>query len=304
MLNAQADSYGKSSSLHTVLWCLRIVICLQCLGVGGRYFFSPNESESDIYGLLYFDSDWPEPLAQRIDDGGTLACFASGIAILLCATISRFRVATSRSATNEVSSRSRIGAVIEIFAAAFITLWMLTLASTHMLRGAAYAELSLGEQAVRIAAPLALLLLSVRKQRLEPIVRWLLIVACAATFTVHGYKAIECYGAFTDLVLLSNTRFTNFEIEQSTIETALISIGVIDVILAALLIVTRWRWVAIYMVIWGMITAASRMTAAGWGTWPETLIRSANWGAPLVVFLLLWSSPTTASPEQNSPHQR
>ena len=77
-----SDSTDESQSFLATIWCLRVVVFLQCVGVGGRYFFSSNEVESDVYGWLFFDHSWPEVTAQRIDDFGALGCLAAGCVVL------------------------------------------------------------------------------------------------------------------------------------------------------------------------------------------------------------------------------
>ena len=263
---------SESIASQRLLWCLRVVVFLQCIGVGGRYYLSANEVESDIYGYLFFDNAWPESTAQRIDDVGTLACLGAGCVVALAAL---FRSFWSR--------------VVETLAATLIGAWMLSLAISHMLRGDVYSELSLGEHAVRYAAPLTLALLAVRGSNrfslaLATIV---LTLASSATFIVHGYKACEIYGPFVDLILLSAANWTRFDLEQSHVETSLRVIGVIDIMAAAAIATLRWRWIALYMFAWGAISAASRLTALGSVAWPELLIRSANWGVPLCVAILI-----------------
>ena len=287
---SQSDQQ-KNRLTQWLLWCLRFVLLVQCIGVGGRYYFSENETESDVYGLLYFDHEWPEETAQRIDDIGTLACFGAGWVILLAGFL-RLGEATS------YSLGERIALILEAVAGLTILSWMLTLSVTHMIRGELYAELTLGEHAVRYLVPVAFLLISWRAwnpSSTYKLARWLLAIACAATFLVHGYKAIQIYGQFTDLILLTDAEWFGLELEQSTTESILFVIGVVDIIVAVLVVAIRFRAVALYMVIWGVMTASSRMTAFGIAAWPETLIRVANWGAPLALVLLLTISRSESS---------
>ena len=191
--------------------------------------------------------------------------------------------------TNSSTLQPRIAWTMEAIAASVVAIWMLAFAVTHMVRGDEYAELTLGEHAVRYAAPLALPLLLVCmnpqyiRNGLHNIWMAVLAIASAATFAVHGYKAFECYGPFVDLILLTDMRLTGFQLEQSNAESALVIIGVVDIVVAGLLLATRWKVIAFYMLLWGIVTAASRMTAFGWSAWPETLIRTANWGVPLAL---------------------
>jgi len=288
--SAEARPVGRCFANGVVLWTLRVVILLQCLGVGGRYLFSSSETESDVYGLLFFDRDWPEEVAQRIDDGGAWACLlAVGLAIS-CAALADVRGAkTKPDAARDLPGKlCRLG---EVFGLAVIALWMLALAETHSVRGEPYAQWTLGEHAVRILGPIALILLG--GCRWDCAVCWrrsagtvLLFIASASTFIAHGYKAIELYGPFLDLILLTDLRWTQFGLEQVTAEQTLWTIGIIDIIVAALLLLTRWRWLALYMAAWGVIVSLSRMTAFGTEAWPETLLRTANGGVPLVLWLM------------------
>ena len=286
-MNTSASDATKAwRSPSAALWCLRIVILLQSIGIGGRYLLSRNESESDVYGWLFFDHGWPETVAQQIDDWGTIACFSAGWAIVLAAVIGVAIRGRARQTSIEGFRTSRLQQVATSLAAMVVAIWMLAVATTHMARGGVYAELTLGEQAVRFAAPLVLMVLTLQP-RWRRLALLLLLGSSAITFLVHGYKAIQCYGHFTDLILLTDARLTGMSLRQSTAEFSLVVIGIIDIAVAVLLVATRWRWLAGYMVLWGAITAASRMTALGWPAWPETFIRATNWGVPLACLLLL-----------------
>lgn len=273
-------------TLSKTIWCLRIGVLLESFGVGGRYVLSRNESESPVFGLLYFEYDWAEQTAQTIDDWGTVVCCCAGAIVVLAALLQQ------RSNRTAVSSkRVATGRAIEGIAAFAVGLWMFTLAVCQMLRGEAYAELSLGEHAVRYTLPCVLAAscwfkTDAAKVTLQRFCVWGLAVASAATFVVHGYKALICYGPFTDLILLSDARCFGVEISQSLAESMLVAIGVVDILVAIVLLASRWRYAALYMAVWGLVTAASRTTAFGLQAWPETLIRSANWAAPFALYLL------------------
>jgi len=264
-------------------WVLRFVIALQGLGVGGRYLFSSHETESDVYGWLYFDHGWPEATAQRIDDVGAWACCLASLFVVLGGWLAMPRGPVDRS-----QRRQRFGRYLEACAAITVAVWVLALAITHSLRGEIYAEWSLAEYAVRYGAPLSLLFLQ-RDGRMTAAATMhrlglgLLMLAAAVTFFLHGYKALQGYGPFTDLILLTDQNWSDFGWGQSFAESALVTIGIVDMLVAILLLATRWRWLAIYMAFWGALTAVSRITASGLSAWPETLIRAANWGAPLAI---------------------
>ena len=270
---------------HALLWCFRIVVALPCFGVAGRYVLSSIESESDVYGFLFFDRGFPETLAQGIDDAGAYGCLISGV--ILIANGIWLTIQSGRKPNQQLMKTSN---ALDSIALIFVASWTIILAIAHSVRGEVFAELALGELAVRFVTPIAMLFylrgFERSSRRMTTVATWLLIAATATTFGVHGYKALKLFGPFTDLILLSDNRVFQFELEQATAESILTMIGWADIAIAALLILTRWRLVAAYMLIWGIITAASRMTAFGSMAWAETLIRSTNWGSPLILLLI------------------
>jgi hypothetical protein len=182
------------------------------------------------------------------------------------------------------------------------------MAATHLMRGDVYAELSFGEYAVRFVAPAGLLLLiwgvKFSSQQLIAFAIWLLAIGAAATFVVHGYKALKLHGPFIDLILLSDMRYFHLELTQSTTERWLLIIGWLDIAMAIILLATRWPIAALYMAAWGLITALSRMTAFGQMGWPETVIRSANWGVPLAIFLISGRASNSAVVNNGQPKEQ
>ena len=139
---------------------------------------------------------------------------------------------------------------------------------------------------------------------------WMLRLATAATFIVHGVEAIRLNPAFIDLLIGSAGNLLWMSLSESTATILLYAIGIIDIVLAILLLCTRWRWIPWYLALWGFITACSRITAAGLiglaSAYPETLIRVANGGVPLAIAILCCAattagkSPTSSS--KTSPH--
>ncbi|KLU04592.1 putative transmembrane protein [Rhodopirellula islandica] len=263
--------------------CLRVVVVVQCVGVGGRYLFSSLETESDVYGWLYFDCHWPEALAQSIDNVGALMTLVAGGVFGLAGWLMW-----------KMPSDSRWFNVVRRFdqaAAGWVALWMLLIAAAHMMRAAVFAELSFPEHAVRYVAPMTLAICggvgaaSCSSSKRTRFAVLMLTVAAAFTFAAHGYKAYACYAPFTDLILLSDMQWTDIGFTQTTVENMLVVIGVVDILVAVALLVLRSRVAAFYMVVWGLVTAASRMTALGIEAWPETLIRIANGGVPLAIFI-------------------
>ena len=275
---------SSQNSLYSpaLLWCFRIVVALQCFGIAASYVLSANETESDVYGFLFFDCGWQEHVAQCIDDVGAYGCLLAGLVLV----VNGF-VQSSKPGLRTMRTTTTVDMLMLIFVAS----WAFVLAAARSVRGELFAELTIGEHAVRIVTPIAMTLylrgFGTSTERLARIASGLLLLAVAVTFAVHGYKAQKLYGSFTDLILLTDQRIFHFDVEQVSAEKALWVIGWVDIVVAVMLLVLRWRVIAAYMMFWGLLTAASRMTAFGWVGWPDTFIRSANWGAPLLVLLLL-----------------
>ena len=294
------DRQVAPASFDTILWCLRATTALQCLGIAGRYLFSKFESESQIYGLLYFDFGFPEYAAQLIDDIGGYGCLLSAVGVLTAGFVS----AISKQRLSEtIIYRLRF---IEISALSFIIFWSIGMAISETVRGDLFARLTLMEEAVRIATPATLLLFLMPRKRSNHGMfsrggSLILLVATSLTFASHGYQAIELYGPFVDLILLSNPCGITWVTDQQTAETLLLIIGWIDIALAILIIALRWQVIAIYMAVWGLLTAYSRVTAGGMDAWPEIFIRAANAGAPLTLFFLFRLKCLSGNPINKTP---
>lgn len=166
-------------------------------------------------------------------------------------------------------------------------------------------------QSARIAAPLALGLLTLAQRRGEAVDSRLPVVALecgrwaiVATFVAHGLEAAQHNPAFIDLILLSARRVGSGWIGQSGAEGWLTLIGGVDLLAASVLAWRRSPWVAGYMAVWGLITAASRMIAygvflGGWGF----ATRAPHAVVPAVL-LLCWthSLKTAVAADRNPSH--
>lgn len=295
--------------VRTVQWVLRCVLLLQAFGLGTRYLFTQYESESDIYEWLYFDYQFPEDateadelereqLALKIDDIGNWLYLGAACVLFLVPLLTALVNASRREPMRGIPPLVWQGPLL-----LYLVVWLTMINTAHMVRdGDPFAKWAFGEQAVRIFVPLALfMLLPCPGRQTLPAGRTidalaLLRFAAAVTFIVHGLKALYLHGPFVDLILHSgdNLLGENFSARQQDTIWPLRIIGAVDIAVAILLVTTRLRIVALYMTFWGLVTAASRMTATGFGPYAEHftigkygefLIRAANGGVPLAVFL-------------------
>lgn len=115
---------------------------------------------------------------------------------------------------------------------------------------------------------------------------WILRVALASVFIAHGLQAWYESPGFIDLLIGSTRRLIGYRLTESAAVSILHVIGVVDVIVGLLVLVGRWRWLLGWLCFWAFITAASRMTATGWGAYTELLVRASHYLAPVAVLLL------------------
>jgi len=170
--------------------------------------------------------------------------------------------------------------------------------------GAAADHLAPVSHAVRFCSLLALALLA-GKRDLEcpaPMVAagWVLLLGASLTFVGHGIEALRHSGPFVDLMIGTVRRWTDLRLTQATAEDLLTVIGLQDLLLAVLLLMRRWRWIAGWMALWGLVTALSRMTSMGMDSWHQSVLRLANGGAPLTLFLA-WHHLTRPAPATPKP---
>jgi hypothetical protein len=233
-------------------WVLRLAVAGACVAAA----WSAWAYYSELNSLFYSKVGVSEAQTRSGD-------LVSALALLLCAALSL------------VGARSWwIG---------LAGLWFLLQAGAHTVsRGHALSELALLAHSARYLAPLALLLLAHGRARgAEGVLRW----AAALTFTAHGVEALAHVPAFLDLLLLTARRF---DLPGSEDQAAglLNVIGVLDLAVAGLVLVRRFRGIALYMTVWGAVTLASRVSAGGLAQWPEALVRLPNAAAPAALYLL------------------
>jgi hypothetical protein len=261
----------------SILWCLRISVAGQCIAAARTAWVAGSE----INGWLFIKVGLPESVASFTDQ------VAAGLLLAVAA-----------------SAIFRPLRALYLFNAA----WMAAVCFAVFTNpGTAVDVLAPISHAVRVAAPLTLALLPLRpgeELRLgapkTTLALWVLLFGVAATFTAHGLEALQHYGRFVDLIIGSAKHWLGWSVSQATAEQLLTVIGIQDILLALMLLSRRWRWVAGWMAIWGLSTALSRMTTMGAGSWHQSLIRIANGGVPLALFLGWWHLVRPSGTHQKS----
>jgi len=308
---------ADESTWRCLVWLLRVMLLVQCVGVGGLYLWGPNETESPVYSMLRFnwpcdvgwrgqaeapaDEDgplaaahgptWPEETAQAIDDNGCWASLTAAAANLALPLLGVALFLLIRGEGGQAALRW-FWLFLQTPLLLLVFLWQFALAWAVMHnQGIDFADWTLASQAVRYLTPVVLLMAIpgpssnvLSRSRLTDAVA-LLRVAVALTFVAHGLKAIYHFAGFETLIIGTADNLLGWELSQQDVSLPLLVIGGVDLLVAGLLLVNRWRIVPLYMALWGLITAASRMTEAGWAAYPDTLLRALNCGAPLAIFL-------------------
>jgi hypothetical protein len=120
--------------------------------------------------------------------------------------------------------------------------------------------------------------------------RWLV----ALTFVGHGLRALFDYPLYLDY-LIHFFSLIHLELLSSTVLMLLHAIGTIDLALSHHLCfykLMRIKWVLIYMMAWGLITALARVLFSGSGAWHEVSIRAPHFLVPLALYFLLKQQKT------------
>lgn len=110
-------------------------------------------------------------------------------------------------------------------------------------------------------------------------IKWILRISVAGEFLGHGVFALQGKQQWVDW-------FSVFGIPDVDLAIKLLfTVGLIDVTLAILILIKPIRIAVLWMAIWGFWTALLR-PIVGEPIW-DFVERSANWGAPLTLLLLI-----------------
>lgn len=168
-------------------------------------------------------------------------------------------------------------------AAYVVAAWFFIAALTKTIVAAEpFAWVAVPAQAARYGIALA-----IAQPRLAiPILR----IATCLTFVGHGIEALGLHPKFVAYIQHAGG-LVGLHVSDAITAGLLRCIGAVDLLVAVLLCIRGPRRVAAgYMSVWGCITALARTVYAGPAGIPDTLIRAANCGAPLALWLS-WRAP-------------
>lgn len=159
--------------------------------------------------------------------------------------------------------------------------------------GQIFSEWALLAHAPRYATPLALLVLAMAVRTgigagrdWQVAGEWILRVAVAIVFAVHGVECIKGHPHFIDLVLSSAANLGGFRIREATALVQMEWIGILDCVVAGALLLRPHPAVLLWAAFWGAVSALSRVTANGWGAYPDVLVRMTHVLVPLALLFL------------------
>ena len=252
---------------------LRLTVALQCAGLASW----TRATETPVFETLCYSWEWPEETVLLVEQASVYALLAGATLLLLSPAF--------------LKNRKRLYLDGPLLIA--VALWQICVATAtwHQAEGLPegyYAWLIFAEQAVRFGAPLALLVLVGGRSTGIHATACVLRISAAATFLAHGYEALIGHPPFVDLIIGAGRR-VDLRISQESAEQLLFAVGAIDFVLSALVLFTRSRAAVLYMAVWGLVTATSRIVHSGFGAYFETLLRAANAGVPLALYFL-WQS--------------
>ncbi len=268
------------ASLRRLSWALRLAIAAQCLAMAWLTHFEG----SSINLLLYGYWGWPENTVVLIDQCATWTLAAMAVLVLFWPAWPIL-----------------LPLALWALAEALVPLGILQ-AENAPFDASAPGWIALAARGARYCLPLGLILIwPLLPHRTQPGPKrmrtgmFLLRLGVATTFVGHGLKAIAHDSAMIGLIVHTAENFKLEGISEDMARQALTIIGGLDLMVASLLMITRWRWIAGWMAFWTFIAACSRLTASwDWHLWHEVPSRAAYFGIPLGL-AMYWHAEVVAA---------
>ena len=113
----------------------------------------------------------------------------------------------------------------------------------------------------------------------------ILTLSIAMVFITHGIEALNKNPIFIDYTLRFFRNYTPFWLEEKHARLFLVAVGIQDILLALAVLWKPHKWVFVYMAFWGFWTAILRIFYSPDYGLASTVMRAANGGVPLVLFL-------------------
>lgn len=168
--------------------------------------------------------------------------------------------------------------------------------------GYAFSEWTVSAHALRWATPLAfsLWLLSPERRSWQRTASMIFLrIAVAAVFATHGLEALLRHPGFEDFLIGTLDNWLGISLTEEQILPVLIAIGVVDLGVAAAVLLRSWAWLFAWLALWGLVTALARLTTFGTIAWAELFLRFPHFCVPLALWS--WSRSRSIHTQQNTP---
>lgn len=253
----------------TLQGMLRVIVCIQCLGLAaGRLHqgrFTP------LSAMFAQGKDWTKDQVVQFENGSGIAMAALGVGILF--------------------QPSWITLIPVLFLQTGIAV------ATVVMEQGSRPLLEALEMAVRIGAPMALLLVDFWPPRIRP--NLLLCLSATAilrlaTVVTFMSRGLDCLIQFRDggrnveLLLLGLKNGLQRDLDPGLAQLTLAGLGAMEIAAAFVLLNTRSRPMGFALAAWGFLSAMSLTVAYGTNGYDLTLIHLADGGVPLAL-TLFWS---------------
>ncbi|MBX3435909.1 MAG: hypothetical protein KF861_00235 [Planctomycetaceae bacterium] len=258
--------YLRPRGLTWIKATLRVTVAVQCLGAAAQKLSAGTSSP--IATFLMTDLDWPADSASQMDVGAAYG-------LLVCGILTALRP----------SWPTLLPAIV----------WFTAVAVAPLVHGVdALAAFQVMEQSLRFLAPLALLILDFWPPRLKShlgrtvVSMWMLRAGVFLTYLGMGLLAVlQCVTSGPLLTLVESVaeRAGGVVLSDEVTRLWLGALGGVSMALALNVLVTRSKPILVGSMVWGFVTASSRMIELGPVGYPESLVRVAELGAPAVLLL-------------------
>jgi hypothetical protein len=270
---------GPEGGRGYAIWLLGVAVVITCAGMTAATWRGDGTS---INAFLFLELGWSHESAGRYER------LAMVIVLLL-----------------SVCGMIRPRWVLLIPVAVYV--FLESLAGWHQ-GGYAFSEWTPLARGPTYLAPVVLVLLAGGRARTgqdghwrRVVAAWLMRLGMASVFLAHGIEAFQLHPRFIDLILTSSLSLTGLRWSESDASSFLRVIGVLDIALAISLVIRPWRVVLAWMAFWAGLAAASRMTAHGWGAYPEFLVRATYVLIPLALWAMVYGTPRWSGGGRRQP---
>lgn len=186
-----------------------------------------------------------------------------------------------------------------------ITVFLVSYSLLNYLNGGkAFLELSLISAISKWWLPaLTIYVLSLFYNYQQPLNGWFTFGIQFSIFLIFMSHGIGCFlknSLYVDYIIGFVGDYTPFSIRQRGAEQLLIIIGIIDVVVAVLVLIKPFKYLLYWLIFWGFLTSLLRIVDASILNYVEFLMRVPHFGLPLVL-LLVYNNKTKVENYSSKP---